>query len=184
MSTRRRARAALAIAAIGAALLALPAASPGQPPAPATQLQGTFQMAGTVTVAKFVRGEHVGEAVQRSWTFTPLCSAGDCATVRLVRSRRTGTDTVTLTAVGPDAYAGAGQFYAPLRCAGRIYSSGESILFGIRVQVTATAPAAGGGTIATAISASYVNSRRVNLTPCVAVLGHDAAHYTGTPAPA
>ena len=58
-----------------------------------------------------------------------------------------------------------------------------SIPFQIRVHVTATGPAAGGGTVATAITASYVNTSRLNLTPCVAVLGHDAATYTGTLAP-
>jgi hypothetical protein len=183
MTVRRRARAGLLIAAIVCVLLAAPAASPGQPPAPSTQLQGTFQMTGTVTVAKFVRGEHVGETVQRSWTFTPLCSSGPCATVQLVRTRATGSDTLTLTAVGPDAYAGTGQFDAPLRCAGRIYQPGEAIPFRITVHVTASAPAAGGGTIGTGITATYTNVSRLNLTPCVAVLGHDAASYTGTLAP-
>ena len=183
MTARRRARAGLLVAAIGCVLLAAPADSPGQPPAPATQLQGAFQMTGTVTVARFIRGEHVGETVQRSWAFTPLCSSGPCATVQLVRSRRTATDTLTLTAVGPNDYAGTGQFSAPLRCAGRIYNPGVSIPFQIRVHVTATGPAAGGGTVATAITASYVNTSRLNLTPCVAVLGHDAATYTGTLAP-
>jgi hypothetical protein len=33
--------------------------------------------------------------------------------------------------------------------------------------------------VATQISASYVNRSRQNLTPCVLVLGHDAARYTG-----
>jgi hypothetical protein len=97
-----------------------------------------------------------------------------------VRGRATGTDVVTLTAVGPHAYAGTGQFGAPLRCAGRIYSPGQAIPFQIKVHVTATGPAAGGATIATAITATYVNHARLNLTPCVAVLGHDAARYTGT----
>lgn len=177
MSARR---VAFLLAAVSGVLFVAPAASPGQPPAPATQLQGTFQMNGTVTVAQFVRGEHVGEAVQRSWTFTPLCAVGTCASVRLVRSRATGTDTLTLTAVGPSAYAGTGQFTAPLRCAGRIYRPGQAIPFRIMVHVTATGPAPGGGTIATAISARYVNRARQNLTPCVAVLGHDAARYTGS----
>jgi hypothetical protein len=169
-------------AAVLALLLAAAAAS-AQPPQPATQLQGTFQMAGTVTVAQFVRGEHVGETVQRNWTFTPLCSAGTCSTVRLVRARATGTDTLTLTAVGPRAYAGNGQFYAPLRCAGQVRRPGQEIPFRITVHVTATGPATGGATMATAITATYVNASRLNLTRCVAVLGHDAARYTGTLAP-
>jgi surface antigen len=32
---------------------------------------------------------------------------------------------------------------------------------------------------ATRIAASYTNRYRVNLTPCVGVLGHDAAAYYG-----
>ena len=178
MTARRRIQAGLAVAAIGCLLA--PAASAGQSPTPATQLQGTFAMTGTVTVAQFVRGEHVGETVQRSWTFTPLCASGPCAQVRLVRSRSTGTDTLTLTATGPHAYAGTGQYFAPLRCAGQIHRPGQAIPVRIKVHVTASGPAAGGGTTATAITATYVNVSRVNLTRCVAVLGHDAAHYHGT----
>lgn len=181
MTLRRRAQIALALAAIGAALLIVPSASTGQPPpAPTAQLQGIFQMTGTVTTAQFVRGEHAGETVQRSWSFTPLCSVGYCATVRLVRGRATGIDTLTLTATGPRAYAGTGLFHAPLRCAGRVYRPGQAIPFQITVHVTGTAPAAGGAMVATAISATYVNTARRNLTPCVAVLGHDSASYTGT----
>jgi hypothetical protein len=103
--------------------------------------------------------------------------------VQLVRGRRTATDTLTLSAVAPNAYAGTGQFNAPLRCDGRVYPAGVEIPFRIRVLVTATGPAPGGGTIATAITATYTNASRLNLTPCVAVLGHDAARYTGTIAP-
>jgi hypothetical protein len=163
-----------------ALLLAAPAASTGQSPTPATQLQGTFQMNGTVTVARLVLGEHVGQTVQRSWTFTPLCTSGTCHRVRLVRGRATGTDTLTLTAVGPYAYAGTGEFFAPLRCAGRVHRPGQAIPFRITVHVTATGPAPGGATMATAITATYVNRARVNVTRCIAVLGHDAARYTGT----
>jgi hypothetical protein len=153
-----------------------------QAPVPAAQLAGTFQMSGTVTVAHLVPGEHAGEAVARTWTFTPLCATAPCATVQLVRTRATGTDTLTLTAVSSNAYAGTGSFYAPLRCAGRLYGLGEMIPFRITVQVTATAPgAAGGPPVASAISATYVNKTRVNLTPCLALLGHDAARYTGQP---
>jgi hypothetical protein len=152
-------------------------------PAPAAQLQGTFTMSGTVTVAHLVLGEHVGEAVERTWTFTPLCATAPCATVQLVRTRATGTDTLTLTAVGSSTYTGTGRFFAPLRCAGRIYRPGEMIPFRITVHVTATAPgAAGGPPVASAISATYVNTSRVDLTPCLTLLGHDAARYTGQPA--
>jgi hypothetical protein len=174
-------RRVLGLAVIACALLA-PAAL-AQSPASGAQLQGSFLMAGTVTVAYNVRGEHVGEAVQRSWAFTSLCPTGPCATVRLVRQRATGTDTLTLHQTGPGAYAGAGEFSAPLRCMGRIYSPGQAVPFKITVHITATTASAT-GTVATAISATYVNSSRLNLTPCIGVLGHDSARYSGQPATA
>jgi hypothetical protein len=141
---------------------------------PLPQLQGTVQMTGTVTVANNVRGEHVGEVVQRTWTFTPSCPAAPCATVQLVRQRANGTDTLTLHQIGPDAFAGAGVFYAPLRCTGRIYLPGQAVPFTITVHVTATGQ----------LRATYVNRSRLNLTPCIGVLGHDSVRYTGQLAPA
>jgi hypothetical protein len=69
-------------------------------------------------------------------------------------------------------------FYAPLRCSGRIYPRGQEIPFRITVRVTAT-----NGTAASAISATYVNRERTNLTPCIGVLGHDSARYVGLVAP-
>jgi hypothetical protein len=153
------------------------AATVGSAPAaaaqPAPQLQGKFQMTGTVTVVKNVRGEHVGQVVQRTWTFTPSCPAAPCSTVRLVRQRANGTDTLTLGQTSPGTYAGKGRFYAPLRCAGRIYRPGQAVPFKITVHVTATGE----------LSATYVNRSRRNLTPCIALLGHDAARYTGQLAP-
>lgn len=143
--------------------------APGAAGQPAPQLQGTFQMTGTVTVANNVRGEHVGQVVHRTWTFTPLCPTAPCATVRLVRQRADGTDMLTLHGTGPGSYAGAGQYFAPLRCTGRIYRPGQVIPFKITVNVTATGQ----------LRATYVNGSRINLTPCIGVLGHDAAGYTG-----
>jgi hypothetical protein len=137
-------------------------------------LSGTFQMSGRVTVAQNVRGERVGQVVTRRWTFTPQCATAPCASVQLVRGRASGTDTLTLQQTRTGAYAGSGLFYAPLRCSGRIYPRGQQIPFRITVRVTAT-----NGTTATAISASYVNRKRINLTPCIGVLGHDSAHYVG-----
>jgi hypothetical protein len=155
-----------------AALAATAALAPGAAGQPAPQLQGTFQMTGTVTVAKNVRGEHVGQLVQRTWTFTPLCPTLPCATVRLVRQRAGGTDTLTLHAVGPAKYTGTGRFLAPLRCTGRVYRPGQVVLFKITVHVTP----------ADQLHATYVNPSRLNLTPCIGVLGHDAARYIGQPA--
>ena len=140
-------------------------------------------MAGTVTVAENVRGEHPGEVVQRTWTFSSLCPPGPCATVRLARQRATGTDTLLLHQTGPQSYVGTGQFYAPLLCSGRVYRPGQAIPFKITVRVTASVPSAT-GLGASAIRASYVNSSRVNLTPCIGVLGHDSASYSGQLVPA
>lgn len=166
--------------ALGAAILGAtqPADVRAQPIAPVQQLQGSFQMTGTVTAAVNILGEHVGDAVQRTWTFTPLCSVGNCATVQLVRQRATRTDVVILHASGPSTYTGSGRFYAPLRCTGRIYRPGQAVPFTITVRVTATQPS-GTATVATGLTARYVNSARLNLTPCIGILGHDAARYTG-----
>lgn len=168
----------LAFTAVLVAALSTALAASAQP-APSARLQGTFQMSGTVTAAHNVPGEHVGEVVKRTWTFTPLCASGPCANVQLVRGRATGTDTLELTAVTPNVYVATGRFYAPMRCAGRIYPTGQAIPFRIRLTVRATEPAPDGGTLATAITATYLNTSRLNQTPCVAVLGHDSAHYNG-----
>jgi len=186
MNGRRRARALLAVAAAGASVV--PALAPALAPAqvaPGTEarLGGTFQMNGRVTVERYVRGEHVGEVVQRTWAFTPLCATGPCAQVSLVRGRATGTDSLILNQTTPGRYAGSGRFFAPLECAGRVYASGEEVPFTINVTVTATTTAADGTTVASAINATYVNKTRLNLTPCVLVLGHDSARYTGALVP-
>jgi hypothetical protein len=141
-------------------------------------LKGTFQMSGRVTVAANVRGERVGQLVTRTWTFTPQCATAPCATVQLIRGRAGGTDTITLERNPTGTYAGSGVFDAPLRCSGHIYPHGQEIPFRITVRITAT-----NGATASAISATYVNRERTNLTPCIGVLGHDSARYTGLLAP-
>ncbi len=173
--TARRVLIALALAVVPATATASAAAQPTS----VAELSGTFQMSGKVTVARDVRGEHRGQLVQRRWTFTPQCVVAPCASVRLVRSRAIGADTLTLTLqnTATETYAGGCVFYAPLRCAGRIYPQGQEIPFRITVRVTATS-----GTKASAISATYVNRSRLNLTPCIGVLGHDSARYVGQPA--
>jgi hypothetical protein len=147
-------------------------------PTPDARLQGQFLLAGRVAVAAHVPGEHVGQVVSRTWSFTPGCPAGPCATVTLVRTRASGVDTVTLYRRGPGYYAGSGSFFAPLRCAGRTYPNGAAVPFTITVRVTRTLPAPW-PLLASRVSATYVNRSRQNLTPCVAVLGHDAATYHG-----
>jgi hypothetical protein len=172
--TPRRVLTALTLVAVSA----IATASASAQPTTVADLTGTFQMSGKVTVAHNVRGERAGQVVQRAWTFTPQCTVAPCASVRLVRSRRIGADTLTLTLQksATETYAGTGVFYAPLRCAGRTYPQGQEIPFRITVRVTAVA-----GTKASAIRATYVNRSRINLTPCIGVLGHDSARYVGQP---
>ncbi|HUA05809.1 MAG TPA: hypothetical protein VMB27_18005 [Solirubrobacteraceae bacterium] len=174
-------RAALLGVAIAAALAASAGAASAQPPTPVqSRLAGTYQMTGRVTAERYVRGEHVGEVVQRTWNFTPLCVSGPCAQVRVFRGRANATDTLILTQTTPGTYAGTGVFYAPLKCAGRVYSTGEEVPFALQVTVTGTTTAPDGTVLANQVAAKYVNKTRLNLTPCVAVLGHDSARYTGT----
>jgi hypothetical protein len=172
----RRAAAALLPAVLAAT--GLSAGASAQTPATDALLKGTFQMNGRVTAAHNVRGERVGQVVIRRWTFTPACATAPCAAVQLVRGRATGTDTLMLAQTPSGTYAGSGLFYAPLRCSGRIYPRGQEIPFRITVRITAA-----DGTTASAISATYVNRERTNLTPCIGVLGHDSARYVGLLAP-
>jgi hypothetical protein len=155
------------------------AQAPAAPPPSIARLQGTFELAGRVTVAVNVRGEHKGETVTRFWTFTPLCDSGPCPTITLVRGRRLGaSDTLTLYQKAPAHYVGHGAFYAPLRCNGQIYPQGERVPFAVTVTIT-KAFMIGGVVVAARVSARYINHRRVNLTPCVMAPSHDAASYHG-----
>ncbi len=174
-------RARPSLVALALALAAIPPASASaQPVQTEARLAGTFQMTGRVTAAHDVPGEHVGEMVQRTWTFTPLCVSGSCAQVRVFRGRASATDTLILTQTSPGHYSGPGRFFAPLKCAGTVYSMGEEVPFQLKLQITATTTAPDGTVLAQQISATYVNKSRLNLTRCVIVLGHDSARYTGT----
>lgn len=167
----------LAIAAAGASAAGALAQAPPAPAA-AARLQGSFRLAGQVTVADHIRGEHAGENVTRIWTFTPLCPAGPCQTVVLVRHRHAGTDVTTLVQRSPGLYSGQGSFPAALRCGRRRYPRGERVPFTITVNID-SAVIQNGIIVADRVSATYVNPVRINRTPCVAVLGHDAATYHG-----
>ena len=180
MKARRRARAVALTSILVCTTAATAVAQPDQTQA---RLAGTFQLTGHVTVAHHVRGEHVGEVVQRTWAFTPLCATGPCAQVRLVRGRATGTDSLILTQTSAGHYAGSGRFFAPLKCAGNVHPGGEEIPFKIKVHITASTTAADGTLVVSAISATYVNKSRLNLTRCVIVLGHDSARYSGSVVP-
>jgi hypothetical protein len=168
----------LAAAALALQAMAAPAASAQTAPIGAARLQGTFELAGRVTVAVNVAGEHRGQTVSRIWTVTPQCPAGPCTSVLLNRTRKRGRDTLLLTERSPGHYAGTGRFYAPLRCRGRINPRGELVPFVVTVTIT-HAMVAGGQATADRVNATYMNPRRRNLTRCVEPPSHDAATYHG-----
>ena len=166
------------LALVLAVFLGTPAAASSQ--APAANLQGTFAMGGVVTKAVHVLGEYRGESVTRSWTFTPGCASGDCEQVVLQRQRSSGLvlDQLVLDATGSNTYAGQGQFWVPVRCAGHVIAQGGIANEEIEVQITQTTTI-GSTVFATAITATYTNPSRVNLTGCPGGIGRDAASYTG-----
>lgn len=173
--------AAILAAGAGTASAAPPTTPPTTPPAPTpavARLQGDFLLAGRVTAAANIRGEHVGQKVSRTWTFAPKCPTGACRSIGLVRRRAGGSDTLLLTRRSPGLYGGSGTFYVPLRCGSRTYSRGASVPFTITVRVSGAA-LAGGDALATRIDATYTNRSRSNLTPCVMLPAHDAATYHG-----
>jgi hypothetical protein len=170
----RRAGVAVAVAL----LVGIPQAATAQ--GTAARLQGTFTMHGVLTTADHVYGEHRGEHVQRSWTFTPQCGTGSCQQVVLERQRsgKLIADVLVLERQTPDLYLGRGRFWVPLRCGGRVIAHGGLAKETISVRITQTATV--GATIfATAVSAKYDNPTRVNLTRCPGGIGHDAARYQG-----
>jgi hypothetical protein len=180
--SRAAARIAMALAGVVGAAGPAAAVTP-PPPTPANaRLQGQFALSGRVTVAKNIRGERVGQTVSRTWTFTPSCATGVCSTIVLVRSRAIGSDQLVLSLRAPGYYAGSSSFFAPLRCGRHTWRRGSVVPFTISVRVTAAA-LAGSDVVATQIRATYTNRTRTNRTPCVAVLGHDAAVYTGQVVP-
>ncbi len=150
--------------------------TPGQPGT--ARIEGKFEMLGTVTVAKDIKGERRGQRAKRVWTFDSSCAAGQCPQVTLVRQRTGGVDRLTLGRRSAGYYTGTGLFYAPLRCAGHTMRRGESVPFTITVRITA-AELVGTADVASTLSATYTNRSRRNLTRCVALPGHDAASYTG-----
>jgi hypothetical protein len=147
-------------------------------PTRSARLEGFFLLSGRVTVATNVSGERAGERVRRIWAFRPLCAAGSCRRVELVRIRPGGRDRVILHRAAPGFYVGRGRFYAPLGCATMIYRQGEAVPFRVTVRITAAEPV-GATVIATHLRAFYTNPSRRNLTPCVSAPGHDAAAYRG-----
>lgn len=144
----------------------------------AARLQGTWKMSGKITRADNVRGERKGQKVTRSWTFTPNCSSGPCSKVVLRRERSSKQfDKVTLKRSG-STYNGSGKFYVRLKCNGKTYKRGGIAYYAIKVRVTKSKTVQSQA-FASAISASYSNSKRVNKTPCAGSIGRDAGTYGG-----
>jgi hypothetical protein len=185
MTRRARSNAVSLVAVVGllcAAAVAPPAgdAASVNPLLAAARLTGKFQLAGRITVATRVRGERAGQTFMRTWKFTPHCSTGACGRVTLVRRRAGGSDTLTLRRRSPAYYTGASSFYVPLRCGSTTYRHGELASFSITVRIDGAArDLASGNVLATHVTATYNNSSRRNLTPCVDFPGRDAARYHG-----
>jgi PKD domain len=144
------------------------------------RLQGTFSMRGTLTTDDDVFGERPGERVQRAWSFFPQCASATCRRV-LLKRRRSGRhilDEVMLVRQPSGLYTGRGSFLVPLSCAGVVDAHGGLATETITVRITLT-QLVGTTPFATAISATYTNPSRENLTRCPGSIGHDAAAYTG-----
>jgi hypothetical protein len=142
------------------------------------RVQGSFTMHGRVTVAHNLPGVRRGQRVTRTWILTAGCSARFCPTLSLVRYRGRGLDRIVLRRRGRGLYVGSGVFYVPVRCGARLYRHGGKVPFTIVLRV-ARAQVVQAVSFATALTATYTNPGRLNLTPCAGFLGHDAASYTG-----
>ena len=153
-----------------------PAAAPGN-----ASLEGYFLLAGRITTAVNIPGEHAGQRLRRSWLFLPVCAAGACANVTLIRTGGRG-GTIVLHRTAPALYQGEGSFLAPVRCGHRVFRSGATVPFTIAVRILSTQLAGGAGDgatrlVASTIRATYTNPLRVNHSPCVAVSAREAATY-------
>jgi hypothetical protein len=168
---------ALAFAVSATVALVSPATGAAAP----ARLGGTFLMLGKVTSVHQVFGEHRGQRVRRTWIFIPKCATGACHRVTLVR-RRSGkqiVDTLVLKRRRQNLYVGRSHFWVALKCAGQVINHGGRATEKITVRVTRTG-LVGTTPFARAITATYQNPTRVNMTRCPGGIGHDAASYRGT----
>lgn len=143
------------------------------------RLEGSFRLHGRVTQAVQVRGVKRGQSVVRTWRFDSTCATGPCPAVTLRRSRGRAVDVLTLRRRAPGVYSGTGSFTVPLRCGDRTYRRGGLVPFTITVRISSVVTVQS-TPFAMGISASYVNRRRINRTPCPGSIGHDAVAYTGS----
>ncbi len=168
-------------------LLALAVATPAgaatrhsSAPAVDARVGAAFVMQGRIVTAVRVRGEHAGQAITRRWTFSGQSCAGSvCQRLSLRRERSAHQfDGLVLTRVGIGRYAGSGRFYAGLVCRGQRWPRGEVVPYQITVQVAQAVPIQG-IEFASALTATYTNSLRIDRTICPIGPSHDAAQYTG-----
>lgn len=148
----------------------------------AARLQGDYTVAGIVTRAVGITGEHRGQRVQRTWNFISPCATGACPLLGLHRQRSGGTDPLFLQEVSAGSYTGSGSFAAPLRCHGRLYPEGSVVPYTITLRITTAAPQPDGSVLATGFTATYRNLGRVGQTRCFSPPSYDSARYLGVPA--
>jgi len=127
-----------------------------------------------------VRGEHAGQHVLRRWTLRPdQCSGSVCQVVRVDREHSAGQhDQLMLRRVAPGRYRGNGVFYNALRCRGKVYLRGSRVPYRITLAITGAARVQSVA-FAQSVTASYVNRRREDHTPCPLGPSHDAGRYRG-----
>jgi PKD repeat protein len=187
ISARMRPGRTAAIVAAGVVLYAIaPAeslahvhAASSPPAAPDARVTGTFEMLARVTVAKHVRGEHVGQSLRRRWLISPQsCTGNVCQALDLDRERSAGIDEpLVLHRVAAGTYTGSGSFYVALKCKHKTYPHGSRAPYRITLTVS-SAVSVQGIAFARGVTATYRNSKRSDSTPCV-LRSHDAARYTG-----
>jgi PKD repeat protein len=155
-------------------------AASSPPVAPDARVTGTFEMLARVTVAKNVRGEHVGQSLRRRWLISPQsCSGNICQALDLNRERSAGIDeSLALHRVAAGTYTGSGSFYVALSCKHKTYPHGSRAPYRITLTVS-SAVSVQGIAFARGITATYQNSKRSDSTKCVLGPSHDAARYTG-----
>lgn len=143
------------------------------------RLAGTFVMHGRVFSAVRVPDEHRGEMIARTWRFSGAgCGRRSCRRITLIRQRNaSGSDRVTLRRTGPGRYSGSGRFFVALQCRGAVYPRGEVAPFTIGLTIT-RAVTIQGIRIASRVSASYINRRRIDRTICPVGPSHDSARYS------
>lgn len=163
----------LGAACLAPAPVALAAALPAR-------VEGRFTMRAVITTAVDVRGEYRGQRLYRTWRIHPSgCRLDVCTVLHLRRTRGYGRSLqITLRRRRDGDYVGGGVFFETLSCRGRIYRRGARVPYTIRLRVTGTRTV-GGIRFARRVAASYVNRRRIDRTPCLLGVSHDAARYRG-----